>query len=120
MAEHALPIEAFTLSTGERLRKAREHVGLTQGEIALRLRIDRKTVNNYEHGRTPVPVAYFYALAEITGYPRQWLEAGEVPVLGDPPAVEIVTPKRSRQGGKGQSSTPCAWMVAPRRWALAA
>jgi transcriptional regulator with XRE-family HTH domain len=60
----------------DRLRKAREHAGLTQAELADRLGIGRTTVANYENGTTlpKRPVLLSWALA--TGIRLAWLMHG--------------------------------------------
>lgn len=60
-------------SLGERLRKAREDMGLTQAEFALRLGVDRKTVSHWESGRNAPrfrDVAFAAIVAEVD---REWL-----------------------------------------------
>jgi len=42
----------YKKSMGERIKKARKEVGLSQKELANRLRLSDKTISSYEVGRT--------------------------------------------------------------------
>lgn len=83
-------------TVGDRLRKARELLGLDQGPFALLIGVSRGTVSNYERGLTerykPV-VMNAWALA--TGVPVEWLESGTPTYSGPPP-----------DGGPGGVDTP--------------
>lgn len=69
-------IPAFTLA--DRLRKAREHAGLDQTQLAALVGVSRVTVSKYETGAPTRPAAVrLWALA--TGVDREWLETGESP-----------------------------------------
>ena len=49
----------------DRLRALRQRLGLTQTEMAERFRVHKKTIRNYEAGKTiPGPVQYLLELAE--------------------------------------------------------
>jgi transcriptional regulator with XRE-family HTH domain len=65
---------------GDRLRKAREHAGLKQSELAEMIGIARSSVVSYESDRTVPsrPVVLSWSMA--TGVPTEW-------VLGWLPAV---------------------------------
>jgi transcriptional regulator with XRE-family HTH domain len=52
---------------GERLRKARKAKGLTQGQVATALNIDRNTVNRIERGRSIPRADRLSAWASICG-----------------------------------------------------
>lgn len=69
---------------GDRLRKAREHAGMEQGELAVRIGISRGTVSNYELGRgtRPPKVVVLRAWAYECGVPYEWLTAGAPAVHG--------------------------------------
>lgn len=92
--EHGGVVPRFTL--GDRLRKAREHAGLNQGELAQILGVARNTVNRSENGFSVPMRVVRRRWAEVTGVSLQWLETGEVSTLGgdtsprgvsaDPPA----------------------------------
>lgn len=61
----------WTLS--DRVRKAREHAGLSQQELAERLSITRTSVVNWERGHTRPLRALLVALADTTGVDPAWL-----------------------------------------------
>lgn len=65
---------------GDRLRKAREHAGLKQAELAQIIGIARSSVVSYESDRTAPsrPVVLSWSLA--TGVPAEWV-LGWNPVL---------------------------------------
>jgi transcriptional regulator with XRE-family HTH domain len=60
----------------DRLRKAREHAGMQQQELADRIGISRNSVGNYEAGRTAPRRIVLNAWALATGVPMSWLETG--------------------------------------------
>lgn len=61
----------------ERIRNARERQGISQGEMASRLGIDRSTYMNFEHGRTQIISEYLPAFAELMGMSDEELVFGE-------------------------------------------
>jgi transcriptional regulator with XRE-family HTH domain len=77
-------IPVFTM--GDRLRKAREVVGLDQSEFAEQLGVSRGTVSNYERSSTenrkPIVIR---AWALATGVPLEWLQTGEGAPTATPP-----------------------------------
>jgi len=62
---------------GDRLRKAREHAGLEQRELAADIGISRNTVQNYERGRTSPRRPVVLAWAVRTGVSQAWLWTGQ-------------------------------------------
>lgn len=65
---------------GDRLRKAREEAGLSQGALAELIGVSRATVSNAEVGvgkKGPLKVTV-RAWALATGVPAEWLETGRV------------------------------------------
>lgn len=66
-----------TFTTGDRLRKAREHAHLTQRQLAERIGVDKNTVSNYEADRTKrrQRVTMRQWAAE-TGVPLTWIADG--------------------------------------------
>lgn len=66
-------------SLGDYLRKAREHAGLEQAQLAVDLGISRNTVINYERGKVSPRRAVIMAWAMRTGVPVEWLEGSESP-----------------------------------------
>jgi transcriptional regulator with XRE-family HTH domain len=70
-------VPVFTL--GERIRKAREDLGLSQQEFADAIGHDRKTVGNWENGRSKNPPSYgdLMLVASVADVSLQWL-AGDL------------------------------------------
>ena len=64
-------VPQFTV--GDFLRKAREHAGLEQTELAAELGISRGTVTNYERGHVKPRKAVVMAWAMRTGVPVEWI-----------------------------------------------
>lgn len=62
---------------GDRLRKAREHAGLKQQELADAIGIARGSVTNYESDKHPPRKIVLNAWAMATGVNPKWLETGE-------------------------------------------
>lgn len=69
------PYEAGTIpvwTQPDRLRKAREHAGLSQDQLADRVGISRRSVSTYEaNGTSKRPVLLAWAL--VCGVPLSWL-----------------------------------------------
>lgn len=77
MSRHVINLLDFDMA--DRMRKAREVAGYTQGEMADLLSVARQSVNNYEHRRTkPLPVV-LKAWAEACDVPLEWLLTGSEP-----------------------------------------
>lgn len=67
-----------TLSLQQRMRIAREHLGLTQAKMARQIGISRATYASTEQGvRQPRPEE-LVTLAAVTGISQHWLETGEM------------------------------------------
>lgn len=68
----------------DRLKRAREHAGMSQAELAETVGVSRATIGNAEQGvrelRRPVLIAISFA----TGVALEWLESGKTPVGDDP------------------------------------
>lgn len=47
------------------LRKARDHWGLTQHQVAIKLKIDRKRYQAYETGRAQPPMAILACMCKL-------------------------------------------------------
>lgn len=63
----ALPIETLTWTLGDRLAKARRHVGLEQAEMAKRLGVSRALVSKWERDGTEPSVTQARRWAEECG-----------------------------------------------------
>jgi len=59
-------------SLGRNLKAAREHAGLTQAELARRVRTSRSTVGRAEAGKTTVAEAYVRRVLKVCGLPPDW------------------------------------------------
>ena len=60
-----------------RLRKARRHAGLTQGDIAAAAGVSRNAVTHWEHPDGTVPtLAHLGSVAQVTGVAFEWLCTG--------------------------------------------
>lgn len=57
---------------GERLKKAREALGLTQEEIAEKLKIGRPRYSDIENGKRDVPLKDLYRFSEFFGRPLEY------------------------------------------------
>ena len=78
MSTHTVgAVPAFTVA--DRLRKAREHAGLEQGDLAERMGVSRGTVSNNELGKVAPRRIVLRAWALATGVDVGWLETGIAP-----------------------------------------
>ena len=67
----------FTLKAlGESLRAAREHGGLTQSELAKKLKKAQATVSGSETGKIRVSEAYVAKVLKVCGLPADWKAPG--------------------------------------------
>lgn len=73
--EQAGVVPEWTLQ--DRLRKARELTGLSQGQFAERLGVSRNTVGSAESGAVEVRRITLNAWAMATGVSIEWLMTGE-------------------------------------------
>ena len=74
-------------TVGDRLRKAREMIGLDRAEFAEQIGISRNTVTNYEHDKVEQRVIVLRAWAMRCGVAEQWVRSGQLP-FGPPPDPE--------------------------------
>lgn len=65
-----MTLPTFTLL--DRLRKAREHAGLTQAAFAEKVGVSTVTYSRYESGARNVPEEVVERAAEATGVPLEW------------------------------------------------
>ena len=71
------------LTDSQRLMVARQHVELTQGQLAERLGVGTATVQRAEAGLTKPRRTTFMAWSLATGVDLHWLETGEAPSPDD-------------------------------------
>lgn len=64
-----------TWTLQDRIRKAREHAGLKQEELAAQLSVTRHTLGRWEKGDNEPPTKKLEALAKVTGVPLSWFYA---------------------------------------------
>ena len=67
-------VPVFTV--GDRLRKAREHLGMSQAEFALLTGISRRSISSYESGEAHPKRPVLFTWAAHTGVSMQWIETG--------------------------------------------
>lgn len=84
-------IPEFSLS--DRLRKAREHSGLDQTQLAEAMGVSRGTVSNAERGQHAVRPIVIKMWAMSTGVSLQWLETGTAPDPEGPGAEGVHRPR---------------------------
>ena len=63
-------------TTGDRMRKAREHAGLKQSELAAEIGIGRTSVTHYETSQKDAPRLVLIAWAFRCGVSFEWLRHG--------------------------------------------
>lgn len=96
------PASIPTFSIGDRCKKAREHAGLDQDQLARITGLSRQTISNYERDKTSQKLASLNLIALATGVDRNWIATG-VPSdtmppdgpttlrdLGEPPTIWYV------------------------------
>lgn len=75
-----MTLPSFTLR--DRLRKAREHAGLMQADLAAQIGISTVSLSRYESGVRKIPDSIVEPWAEATGVPAEWFyadDAGSLP-----------------------------------------
>jgi transcriptional regulator with XRE-family HTH domain len=71
----------------ERLRKAREQAGLSQGQVAKKLEYSRPTISEIEAGRRKVSAHELTRFAEMYDVSEAWLMGKKT--IGVDPVVEL-------------------------------
>lgn len=84
-------LEYARTSLGDKLREAREHAGLTQANLARRLRRSQPMIAGAEAGTINVGERYVAAVLEACGLPRDW------------PAKPRGSGKRRRSGRRSET-----------------
>jgi len=65
-------VEYVRASLGRDLKTAREHAGLTQADLAKKLKKAQATVSSSESGRISVSAAYVAKVLKVCGLPSDW------------------------------------------------
>lgn len=79
-------------AVGERLRLAREHAGLSQGQVAKMLDLHRPSISQIESGQRNVRPSEIARFAQIYGVREGWIVSGDSAGTGDAnadPRVEL-------------------------------
>lgn len=71
------PLQSDRETLGDRLRVAREYVGLKQEEVARNLSIPRSALSNIEAGTRKVDVLELAQMAKLYQRPVSWFTSGE-------------------------------------------
>lgn len=72
---------------GDRMKKAREHAGLSQGELAARIGISMSSVSRYEVDKTAPGRPVLLSWALCTGVSLEWLLGGGEIIVRCSPAL---------------------------------
>lgn len=64
---------AIARETARRARLAREHSGLSQSELAKRLKVKQPTVSNAERGEMSISQAYLMRVLKACKLPADWV-----------------------------------------------
>lgn len=70
------PEDPYTLTLSERIQHATRRAGIAAGVIAKTLGVHKNTVSSWMNGRTTPRARELAQIAELTGYPLEWLESG--------------------------------------------
>ena len=68
----------------DRIQRARRHAGLEQGQLAELAGVSRKSVSDWEIGKTVPHRSALIAITFATGVNLYWLETGESPYPPEP------------------------------------
>jgi len=80
--------DLFAMHIGERIRRRRERLGLTQDQIGEALGVSRETVSQWESGTTEPRPARYPLLCQTLRCNLKWLLAGEGTEEADPELTE--------------------------------
>jgi transcriptional regulator with XRE-family HTH domain len=86
--------DTMRAAIAERLRAAREQAGLSQGQVAKILKLQRPTISEIEAGRRKVPAEELPRFAEIYDVSVSWLTNAKSEVSD--PAVELAARELSK------------------------
>ena len=73
------------MTIGDRIRIARERLGLTQSDVARELKVKPQTVQQWESGQTSPRPKRIHKLAEVLKVSDVWLLTGQGPMRADAP-----------------------------------
>lgn len=82
---------SYEFTIGDRVRAAREQVGLEQAELADATGISRNSISNYERGATTPRRGQLALIALATGFDFEWLATGISADNGDPATESSIT-----------------------------
>lgn len=68
----------FVITIAERLKQTREHLGMSQGDLAKAAGVSQGTIGNVESGIRKAP-RELLAIAKALGVPPEWLKDGKGP-----------------------------------------
>jgi len=86
------------IALADRLRKAREQAGLSQGQVARRLDFNRPTISEIEAGRRKVSAQEISLFAEMYKVSEEWLLGKGT--AGIDPIVELAARELSKLKAK--------------------
>ena len=91
-----------TESLGDRVKKARKHAGLTQAQLAKRVKTSQGAISDIENGRNKESSSLF-DIAKITGVSADWLINNQGEMLAPPmkPSIDDLKAQINEIQGKG-------------------
>jgi transcriptional regulator with XRE-family HTH domain len=90
-------MDAKRAAISSRLRLAREQAGLTQGQVAKKLRLQRPTISEIEAGRRRVTAEELSMLASIYGVGVSWLACeGDAAIDASADRIELAARQLSK------------------------
>ncbi len=98
----------------DRLRKARDHAGLSQAELADAIGVSRNSISSYETGSIQPRRIVLNAWSLTTGVPLAWITTGEMPDGDDGVRHQGLEPRtRWFEGSRDPIGTnhPNGWFV---------
>ena len=90
--------EAERIEIAKRLRAAREQCGLSQGQVASLIKLQRPSISEIEAGRRGVPAEELAIFSKIYGVSISWLTKSK-PDIPDP-AVELAARELTKLNSK--------------------
>ncbi len=84
-------------STGSRIERTRDQLGLSHRQLADRVGVDRRTLETWERDESEPRGVQLLKLAGVLQVPMVWLLTGDEP---DEPAARAALPETARLGQK--------------------